>query len=217
LDRHVKGETIREVYLSKSKRDADQSEEGRIQEATAEPALVRRAGRGDAAAFETLVKMHGPYVYNLALRTLGDSAEAEDLSQEAFLRAWRTLPTFRAEAKFRTWLYRVVINLCYNRIPALRREMAALEIDETVELAEPDRPLDGHMLERESWERVHRAVDRLPATYKLLIDLRHLQQMSYAEIASVTGMPLGTVKTGIHRGRKRLRQSLEMEATRVRD
>lgn len=82
--------------------------------------LIARAQRGDASAFEALVIMHAQYVYNLALRVVDDPHEAEDLAQEAFLRAWQGLPRFRAQAKFSTWLYRIVTNLCYNRLPHLR-------------------------------------------------------------------------------------------------
>ncbi len=142
---------------------------------------------------------------------LGDANEAEDLSQEAFVRAWRGLPGFRGEAAFRTWLYRIVTNLCYNRMPALKREFEALTIDDTISTPVAARSLDGRLMDREAVECVHRAIDELPPSYRLLIHLRHLQSMSYAEIASTTGMPLGTVKTGIHRARKRLRKALEME------
>jgi RNA polymerase sigma-70 factor (ECF subfamily) len=83
--------------------------------------LIARAQRGDASAFEALVNMHAKLVYNLAFRVVNDPHEAEDLAQEAFLRAWRALPRFRGQARFSIWLYRIVTNLCYNRLPHLRR------------------------------------------------------------------------------------------------
>ena len=84
-----------------------------------ERALIHRAQQGDTDAFEELVNQHSQFVYNLALRLLRDPQEAEDLAQEAFIRVWKALPTFRADARFTTWLYRIVANLCYNPIAAL--------------------------------------------------------------------------------------------------
>src|SRR5690349_513730 len=88
--------------------------------------LVRRAQTGDTEAFGALVLAHQAFVYNLAWRALDDPHEAEDVAQEAFVRAWLALPNFRAQAQFRTWLYRIVTNLCYNRLPRLRRDLTAL-------------------------------------------------------------------------------------------
>ena len=94
-----------------------------------EQTLIARAKRGDASAFEVLVTMHSQYVYNLALRVVKDPHEAEDVAQEAFLRAWQGLPRFRSQAKFSTWLYRIVTNLCYNRLPRLRQELTVMGSD----------------------------------------------------------------------------------------
>ena len=171
--------------------------------------LVERARRGDAAAFEALVREHGPMVYNLALRTLGDPQAAEDLAQEAFVRAWRGLDGFRDEARFGTWLYRIVTNLCYNRLPRLRRQLAELDPDEAAGLPDEGQRVDARLLDDELRRRLHAEIKALPEAYRLLVTLRHLQGMSYAEIAEATAMPLGTVKTGIHRARNRLRQALE--------
>ena len=172
--------------------------------------LITRAQLGDTAAFETLVNMHAQYVYNLALRVVGDLQEAEDLAQEAFLRAWRGLPRFRAEARFSTWLYRIVTNLCYNHLPGLKRELAALNPeDEAMNLPDERRDVESTILSDELRVSLHTAIEELPESYRLLITLRHLQYMSYTEIAQVTGMPLGTVKTSIFRGRRLLRKALE--------
>ncbi len=171
--------------------------------------LVARARGGDRLAFEALVAGHAPYVYNLALRTLGDPHEAEDLAQEAFLRAWRGLPGFRADARFSTWLYRIVTNLCYNRLPGLRAALAALDVDAGQELPDEHQQVDRGLTSDELAVRIHAAIDALPDGYRLLITLRHLQEMSYTDIAAATGLPLGTVKTGLHRARRELRAALE--------
>ena len=168
--------------------------------------LIRRAQKGDPAAFEKLVSENAQYVYNLALRILGNPQDAEDLAQEAFVRVWRNIKQFRAEARFRTWLYRIVTNLCYDRLPRLRRELSLLEPDDELEIPEERYRPEDELLTVELQTQVHAAIDKLPPAYKLLITLRHLQELSYAEIATVTGQPLGTVKTGIHRARNQLRE-----------
>lgn len=171
--------------------------------------LIARARAGEGAAFEALMMRHARFVYNLALRTLGDPLEAEDVAQEAFVRAWRGLPQFRADARFGTWLYRIVTNLCYNRLPALRAGLEALDIDAGRHIADERAPVDTGLLAGELGARIRAAIDALPEGYRLLITLRHLQEMSYTDIAEVTGMPLGTVKTGIHRARRQLQLALD--------
>lgn len=175
-----------------------------------EQSLVRRAQRGDTAAFELLVEQHAVYVYNLALRVVKEPEEAEDMAQEAFLRAWRGLSDFRAQSKFSTWLYRIVTNVCYNRLPRLRRDMENMPIEKrSRDLVDGQTAVDIAYLSTELGAEIQRAIDDLPASYSLLISLRHLQELTYDEIAEVTGMPLGTVKTGIFRARKMLRESLK--------
>jgi RNA polymerase sigma-70 factor (ECF subfamily) len=177
-------------------------------ELSQERQLVARAGKGDADAFAGLVRAHAPYVYNLALRLLQDPQEAEDLAQETFLRAWRALPRFRAEARFATWLYRIATNLCYNRLPVLKAELKALDPDEGVPIPDEREYVSHAVLSDELQAHLHRAIAELPDGYRLLITLRHLQGMSYAEIAEATQMPLGTVKTGIFRARRQLQEVL---------
>lgn len=171
--------------------------------------LVTKARKGETEAFALLVQEHAPFVFNLALRLLQDPHEAEDLSQEAFLRAWQALPRFRAEARFTTWLYRIVTNLCYNRLPQLKAEFAALDLD--VEVTIPDERQQANTALMTNALRVHlqQAIAELPDSYRLLITLRHLQGMSYAEIAQATDLPLGTVKTGIFRARRQLQEELQ--------
>ena len=191
-----------------------------------EPELVRSAQSGNTQAFGELVLAHQSFAFNLALRALGDPHEAQDLTQEAFLRAWQNLASFRGAASFRTWLYRIVMNLCYNRSPKLKRQLAQLPIQE-----DADEPgwVDGS----EHWERnpqadwlasshdpqneleagelrklIHLQISKLPASYRLLVLLRYHQDLSYEEIAQVLDMPLGTVKTGLHRAHARLKTAL---------
>jgi len=171
-------------------------------------ALLERARAGDPRAFEALMNQHATQVYNLALRLVRDPREAEDLTQEAFVRAWRGLPRFRAEACFGTWLYRIVTNLCYDRLPRLRAEMAALDTDALAALPDETQAADTALLTAELRAYLHQAIDTLPDGFRLLLTLRHLQNMSYADIAAATDLPEGTVKSGLFRARTQLREAV---------
>jgi len=124
------------------------------------------------------------------------------------VRAWQALPQFQARAQFRTWLYRIVTNLCYNRLPHLKTELAALDPAEEVVLSDGRQAVERELLTAELRRQIFTAIDNLPQSYRLLVTLRHLQELSYQEIAEVTEMPLGTVKTGIFRARQMLQERL---------
>ena len=174
-----------------------------------EQSLIQRAQKGDHDSFAALVNEHQRYVYNLALRVVRDENEALDLAQETFVRAWTALPNFKGQSQFRTWLYRIVTNLCYNRLPNLRRSLNDLGDDVMEEIPEPN--FDNPAYEFESNEtrrHLRSAIDSLDANYQLLITLRYQNELSYEEIASTLNLPLGTVKTGIFRAKEQLRKSL---------
>ena len=174
-----------------------------------EQSLIQRAQKGDQDAFASLVDEHQRYIYNLAFRVLKDENEALDLAQETFVRAWTALPNFRGQSQFRTWLYRIVTNLCYNRLPNLRRSLNDLGDDVIEEI--PETKIDNPAHEFESGEtraHLYKAIDELGANYKLLITLRYQHELSYEEIASTLNLPLGTIKTGIFRAKERLRKLL---------
>src|SRR5215207_10490514 len=136
--------------------------------------LIQRAQTGDQEAFAGLVTEHQHYVYNLALRVLKNEEEALDLAQETFVRAWTALPNFRGESQFRTWLYRIVTNLCYNRLPSLRRSLNDLGDDVVPYIPEPENAPPNPAREFESNEtrtHLHHAINGLDANYKLLISL----------------------------------------------
>jgi RNA polymerase sigma-70 factor, ECF subfamily len=174
--------------------------------------LIQRAQKGDHEAFATLVTEHQRYVYNLALRVLKNEEEALDLAQETFVRAWTALPNFRGGSQFRTWLYRIVTNLCYNRLPNLRRSLNELGNDVISEIPETDiafgNPARGFET-REIRSYLHKAIDELDENYRLLISLRYQNELSYEEIANTLNLPLGTVKTGLFRAKEQLRRALE--------
>ena len=174
-----------------------------------EQSLIQRARKGNQDAFAKLVDEHQWYVYNLAFRLLKDENEALDLTQETFVRAWTALPNFRGHSQFRTWLYRITTNLCYNRLPNLRRSLNDLGDDVLEEMPETDFDNPAYKFElAETRDHLYKAVDDLDANYKLLITLRYQNELSYEEIASTLNLPLGTVKTGIFRAKEQLRKSL---------
>ncbi len=170
--------------------------------------LVRRAQAGETQAFAALVMENQQFVYNLALRSLGNAQEAEDVAQEAFVRAWQALPRFRAQSRFQTWLYRIVVNLCFTRLPRLRHELAALSEEQALDLPSESRSDPAAGVEREEQRAfLLRQIEALPESYRLLVTLRFQQELSYEEIAGIVNMPLGTVKVGIFRARQRLREA----------
>jgi len=180
-----------------------------VKESDAE--LVVRARQGDEVAFEQLVRRYQRYVFNVAYRVLGDYADAEDMAQEAFVRAWRGLSGFQGQARFTTWLYRIVHNLCLNRLPRLRQELLQTEPLEEV-LASPAPSLPDHYETQEQVAFLHTELARLPEKYRLVLTLRYLQHLSYDEIAVALNVPMGTVKTHIHRARRLLMErSLQWE------
>lgn len=177
-----------------------------------EASLIQRARKGDPEAFAELVDEHQRYVYNLALRVLKDENEALDLTQETFVRAWTALPNFRGQSRFRTWLYRIATNLCYNRLPDLRRSLTELGDDVLPDLPDTAETSPNPLREVESKETrtfLHHAIDRLDGNYKILITLRYHDELSYEEIAGLLNLPLGTVKTGLFRAKEKLRLALK--------
>lgn len=173
---------------------------------TPDEALVRRFQHGDPAAFDELVERHRRSVYSLVCR-LASPAEADDLAQEVFLAAYRALPRFRGDATFRTWLYRIGVHVCSHHLR--RRKMATAELDE--QHADDRRATDplGATLASELQAQVRRSIAALPGKLRLVIVLRDLHDMSYQEIATVVGCPVGTVRSRLHYATQRLEVALQ--------
>jgi RNA polymerase sigma-70 factor (ECF subfamily) len=167
--------------------------------------LLDRAKRGDRWAFEQLVERHQHRLFTLAARTLGSPDDAGDAVQEAFLRAWLALPRFRGGALFSTWLYRICLNAAHDQ--RLKRRA------EPVELVERPDPRDAFAASELSGE-LQDALDALDETYRVAVVLYDVLGCSYAEIAEMTGVPEGTVKSRIYRGRTDLAQRLGTKAGR---
>ncbi len=174
-----------------------------------EQTLIQQAQKGSHPAFAALVDEHQRYIYNLALRVVKDENEALDLTQETFVRAWTALSNFKGQSQFRTWLYRIVTNLCYNRLPNLRRTLNDLGDDVMENIPETKSNAPAEEFEsNETQQHLYQAIDSLDTNYKILITLRYQNELSYDEIASTLNLPLGTVKTGIFRAKEQLRKSL---------
>jgi RNA polymerase sigma-70 factor (ECF subfamily) len=170
-----------------------------------DPDLLRRAQRGDHAAFAELVRAERGPVFNLALRLLGDRAEAEDVLQEALTRGWSHLPRLKAGAAFRTWLFRITVNLCRDRGRARSRHPVDPLPDNIVRLSARDPGPEDVALARERIGDIAAALAAIPEEFRAAVVLRDVQQLSYEEIAEVLRIPPGTVRSRISRGRGELR------------
>lgn len=176
--------------------------------------LVRRLQQRDEEAFREMVTLYQHKVLNLVFRLLGDYEEAQDLSQEVFVAVFKHIDAFRGDARFSTWLYRIATNLCMNRLKYLRRRAR----DRTQPLTEthegevntsplvnhsptPEKLMAGHQLEL----AVQKAMANLSEEYRTLIVLRDTEHMAYADIATITGLNEGTVKSRLHRARAALK------------
>ena len=171
-----------------------------------EEQCVAQARGGDASAFEELVRMYEAPVYRLALRMCGESA-ADDVTQEAFLAAWRALPDFRGDCRFSTWLYRLTTNA---GIDWLRREKRYRSTDDVTELELPDdAPSPQEQAEQsETQSAVRRALSRLSEEHRQVLLLRYMQELDYSEIAAALAVSEGTVKSRISRAKTRLKEIL---------
>jgi RNA polymerase sigma-70 factor (ECF subfamily) len=178
--------------------------------------LVERVQRGDKAAFDLLVSKYQRKIFRLLSRLIRDSAEIEDVAQEAFVKAYRALPNFRGESAFYTWLYRIAINTAKNYLVSQGRRAPTtteneIEDAETFDDGEQLRDLntpDSMLLTKQVAEAVNRAIDQLPEDLRTAIVLRELEGLSYEEIAESMNCPIGTVRSRIFRAREAIAQEL---------
>lgn len=171
--------------------------------------LVSASKNGDQDAFSLLVQRYQRRVFNLVFRMLQNYEEASEVTQEAFLAAWQGLPSFRGEARFSTWLYRITYNCALKQLETRKRDQAlqtALQAEQTFESADPKNALLD-MLDNQ--EMVQEQLSQLPPKYRIVLILRHLQDMTYEEMAEVLTMPVGTIKTHLFRARNLLKERLQ--------
>jgi RNA polymerase sigma-70 factor (ECF subfamily) len=176
----------------------------------AEHTLIDRCRQGDETAFRELVDQYKGLVFALIARSIADRARAEELAQDVFLKVHKGLPLFRGESRLSTWIYRIVINVLSQERPNL----ATASLDETGDDGRPklqpsgdDRAFGDLVLK----DRLHKAVERLPIQYQVLINGHYLKGMRYEDLAEALDLPMGTVKTHLHRAKRQLRILLETE------
>ena len=177
-----------------------------------EAEAIERAKQGDAEAFETLYDLHRRRVYSLCLRMTANTAEAEDLTQEAFLQLFRKIGTFRGESAFSTWLHRMAVNVVLMRLR--KKGLALVPLEDTVETEEegpkkelgaPDAVLAGSVDRME----LQRAVEALPPGYRSIFVLHDVEGYEHNEIANLVGCSIGNSKSQLHKARMKLRELLK--------
>ena len=178
--------------------------------------LVRRVQRGDKGAFDLLVRKYQHKVVKLVMRYMRDPADAEDVAQEAFIKAYRALPQFRGDSAFYTWLYRIAINTAKNAI--VSRDRSPVEYDLDLQNPEDSYGMHGRLADAETPEGlllteeirtiVNLAIEALPEDLRTAIVLRELEGLSYEEIASAMECPVGTVRSRIFRAREAIDRKL---------
>ncbi|AZU59990.1 RNA polymerase sigma factor SigW [Neobacillus mesonae] len=176
---------------------------------------IKQVIKGDQDAFGEIVEIYKNSVYQLCFRMLGNRQEAEDIAQETFLRAYVNIKSFNQDLKFSTWLFRIATNLCIDRLRKkkpdyyLDAEVAGTEGLTMYSQIPSDTPLPEKELESmELQETVQKEILKLPEKYRSAIVLKYIEDLSLNEISEILDLPLGTVKTRIHRGREALRQQL---------
>ncbi|MDP6776875.1 MAG: sigma-70 family RNA polymerase sigma factor [Candidatus Latescibacteria bacterium] len=183
-----------------------------------ESKLVARAREGDRDAFGRLVWNHHVQIHNMVYALVGDRDDADDLAQEVFVKAYRSLPRFRGRSKFHTWLYRIGVNCALDHVRSRnRRRTLTLDCDRSHESAPPDpgssspESSDSRVMRKELQAILERALATLPPDHRVAVVLRDIDGLHYDEIAYATNCSIGTVKSRLFRARARLRKVLERD------
>jgi len=179
--------------------------------------LVAAAQRGEQPAFETLLKKYRKSVYYMLLKMVKNSDDAEDLTQEAFAKAFNSINKFDSKYAFSTWLFRIATNNCIDFIR--KKRVQTISIDQSVEgddgsnmtfdVRDDDLDPNDTMLKKQRAKYLTMAIDRLPEKYRVLVELRYFKEFSYDEVAKELQIPLGTVKAQLFRARELLNQELK--------
>ncbi|TSA39999.1 sigma-70 family RNA polymerase sigma factor [bacterium] len=194
---------------------ATKSEQRRIESREEDAVLIRRALAGEQRSYKKLRQKYHESIYNLIYRMIRDKDEVEDLTQEAFIKAFMSLSSFNDEFAFSTWLYKIATNNCIDYIR--RKKLQTFSIDKPIESKESDYTYelpdstyepDQDLIDRQRKKLLEDAINSLPAKYRHVIHLRHVEEKEYQEIAAILRLPLGTVKAHIFRAREMLNKYL---------
>lgn len=176
---------------------------------------IKQVLKGDHNAFGEIVEVYKDKIFQLCYRMLGNRFEAEDMAQEAFIRAYVNIERYNIDRKFSTWLYRIATNLCIDRI---RKKKPDYYLDQEVQgldgltmysqIASKDRTPDEEVTKLELQEIIQREILKLPEKYRTVIVLKYIDELTLLEISEILDIPIGAVKTRIHRGREALRKQL---------
>ena len=176
---------------------------------------LKRAARGDECAFEALIRPYADVTYRLCLRMMGNEEDAADMAQEAMVRAWRSLSSYKGQSRFSTWLYRVTSNVCLDELRR-RKNGPSESIQEMMESGfepvDPQETPEKALDRRELRQELQRAIARLSEEQRAALVLRDVQGLPYEEIAQILDLNLNTVKSRISRARAALRQMLRENA-----
>jgi RNA polymerase sigma-70 factor (ECF subfamily) len=172
-----------------------------------EYAIIKQCLAGDAGQYAVLVDRYKTMAYNSAYRLLGDADTAKDMAQESFISAYGALGHFKFNAKFSSWLYRIVVNKCRDHFKASKQTVPVDEICDTI--SGPDRTPEQAMACRQTGDLVQIALNGLPPDYREVLILKHIEGLDYQEIADVLGVSVSALKVRAHRGREMLRKLLE--------
>src|SRR5215470_513211 len=174
--------------------------------------LVAASKNGDQEAFAQLVHRYQRLVFNLVYRMLQQYEEATEITQETFLAAWQGLPSFRGDARFPTWLYRIAYNCSLKQLEHRKRDralQAAMQAEQVLQHVDDSVRADFELEAHDRQTMIQEQISNLPAKYRIVLVLRHLQEMTYEEMAEALAMPIGTIKTQLFRARNLLKERLE--------
>lgn len=178
-----------------------------------ESKLIEKSIAGDVESFELLIKGYRQYVYNIALRMMGNPHDAEDMAQESLIKAFKKIHQFKADSKFSTWLYRIVMNTCKDELRKNKDNLASLDEAINTKHLEDDTHDPLLIYEKiELKERIERALNKLSGDGKEIIILRDIMGYSYDEIGDILEIPIGTVRSRINRNRITLKNILKADA-----
>src|SRR5512136_889894 len=179
-----------------------------------EAEAIERARQGDAESFEVLYSLHKRRVYSLCLRMTGNTAEAEDLTQEAFLQLYRKIATFRGESAFSTWLHRLAVNVVLMHLR--KKGLPEVSLQETLEPQQEDGPKkdigapDNALVGSIDRVNLERAIESLPPGYRIIFVLHDIEGYEHNEIAEIMGCSIGNSKSQLHKARMKLRDLLKL-------